>query len=353
MSVVVVPTGIGLPIAAAKYARNGAYPNSEFQSALSLTADRVLAFRPKHLATFFQPFPDLTRASGAPTVYWRFAFRTHAFARYVFAQFYLAQPDNGAATDPYAELKIETSVPATVGTAQAHQASNTGGVTDVPANYTTSVQLVKHGTPRIPSVLTASTDLFATIQAYNGACIVGCSVWMTAKAPDTSNGYAQVNFAGGSPIYDEDRLDVTTITRGMWKEGGGQIFNWSSRRDSEAITNSTTSNINILDNTSTTYTGAIPGPAADLSNRSTVRRAGTVPVKVWVYASRTVSDGAVDIRDNTGHSFITVSVTGAAGWYSATGDFDASSSKFYVTYTAGAAGTITLYAVSIMQHEDP
>lgn len=99
---------------------------------------------------------------------------------------------------------------------------------------------------------------------------------------------------------------------------------------------------NIIDVTSTTVTSDTPGKTLVLDNWATLSRAA-VPCVLWVYAvTATVGDtGQVLLLDSGGATIITVDIDNGPGWYSGTGNLDASTEKYDVHF-GNATGTLTV-----------
>ncbi len=351
MTAISITNTPGFKIRPMRYARNGSYPHTVLQAQMANEANKLVVYRTKEVARFVQPIGSLAPAAGgSDTTLWRFAFHSGPYTSTLFVKFYSSQPDQDSPGQASATLTIETVTPATVGTATLNQGVYTPSPNNVPSNFRSTQLVLVDGSGVAP--IPPDTDLFGTLAVVNQSRILAISVSEGSINPDTDDGFAQTKFALGTPIYDEDRGDVTGLLRDMWKSGSSHLWNYAVQSDANAVTNSTTTAKNVIDNSSTSVTTATPGATLDLTNCSTVRRASAgVPVTFKVYAARTVSNGSVTLRDSGGSAVLTVSITGAAGWYSVTGNLPATKAKYDIWYVAGAAGTCTFYASSLYLYE--
>lgn len=352
MSTVVVGTTPDWRIRFARFARNGFAPNAEYAIKLADETNKIVRWRLKEVYRFAMPIGNLWKpAAGADVTVGRFAFHSSPYAKNMFVWIWGAQAVSTGAVNPRVRVRIETGAPTTVGDAEVSTGYVSTTVSDVPANFRVRQRSVIDTSTGLIATIPADTDLYGTVDELEGGIMVACSVYEMALDPTTDNGYASNNFGVHSPIFDEDRSDIVTALRNMWKHGAAHLINWS-RDGGTSRTNSTTTARNLIDDTSTAVSTSTPGWTLDLSNCSTIRRASTgVPVTWKVYATRTVSNGTVTLKDSGGAAVLTISVTGGAGWYSTTGNLPASSAKYDVHYAAGVGGTLQVDSFSLYQYE--
>lgn len=147
-----------------------------------------------------------------------------------------------------------------------------------------------------------------------------------AKAPDGAT-------------YEEHRFGTRRMAQVAERQSerlGPRILSWSSyseathdpltETEAAPVTVTSTSYVDLLDPTSTSYDAAGPGFAVAGAHAQLHRlagpyiaggRFGVVPVRVSVDASCTSTGGRVRVQCGSG--YVEVAVTGARGWYTATG----------------------------------
>lgn len=157
----------------------------------------------------------------------------------------------------------------------------------------------------------------------------------------------------GSPIYSAHRTRLLGGATDAWNNNGSVLFHWCVDLDASPRTNNTTTARNLIDDTSTAVSASTPGFIPPLSNARTLMQTGA-SVVVAVYGTPPAGGGTVTIKDDTGTTLITVTLTagGALGWYTATGVLPAVDGEKYDIHfvkTSGG-GNISVGAVSIYQY---
>lgn len=159
--------------------------------------------------------------------------------------------------------------------------------------------------------------------------------------------------AAGAPIYSAHRTRLLGGVTDALANNGSVLFNWCVDLDASPRTNNTTTARNLLDDTSTAVSANTPGFIPPLANARTLMQTGA-NVVVAVYGTPPAGGGTVTIKDDTGATVITVTLTagGALGWYTATGVLPAVDGEKYDIHfvkTVGG-GNIAVGAVSIYQY---
>ncbi len=331
------------PLQPAQWARNGMIPDASWASLLASHANQCAGIRLKELARFSSPLDGLLVAGGTRNR-WRFAFRTSPYASFIFVSYVLASPN--ASGDNYAKLRIRDGAALTVGDADYHFGGSSITQPDTPAYFGFANVVVSSGGSAV--ALLPSTDYNGTFSDI-GSRLVSATAYEYPLAFTTANGFLSQGYAALGSIYQGDRGNVAAMARSMWLNSGAPLWSWSGDTD-PGIVNTTTTGKNVIDDTVTAVATSSPGVTLDLTNRSTVSRAALgVPVVLKCYAARTVSNGTITLRNSAGTILLTVSVTGTADWYSVAGYLPASIAKYDLFFTAGAAGTVTVYSASLYQ----
>lgn len=331
------------PLMYRKFSRNGMVPDATFQNQLAEATNAAVRWREREVFRYSTPLASIPASASGSRGRWRFAWHTSPYAKNLKARVVMAI-ESGAglsSLSPHARLIVLDSSAVEIGRMEIHW--GTGSGSDVPDDFghRSGILTLSGSIVDLPT----DEDLFGYWEDLNEARLVSCTVWETSSVASLKTNNAQ-----GTPILDADREDVADRLRNLWKAGASPLAHWTVDLAASPRTNSTTTAKSLIDDTSTTVSAATPGFTLDLANRSTVRRS-TVPVTMWVYAARTTSNGSVTLKDSTGAAVVTVSITGTADWYSGTGDLPASAAKYDLHHVAGAAGTISTNAVSLLSYE--
>lgn len=136
----------------------------------------------------------------------------------------------------------------------------------------------------------------------------------------------------------------------LHRHNGGSMFHWSLINGA-ARTRSSGTRINLVDNSTTgAPSSSTPGFRLDLSYRATEATA-TVAVEVAVYGSIGAGSATVTLVDSSNTTMATVTVNGAAAWYTATATLAASSEKYDLYLAGDGVNSASIYAVSIQEWE--
>lgn len=316
--------------------RNGQVVGVHTENAMRRHTNQIMAYRGK---TFFSSpggLGSIPASAGASRD--RFLFRgyTSNTARRLVVHVIMASQ---GAPVPLSDSYVLFTETISGGTLEFHY--NSISAADVPSDLTYMT-----GTLDID----AGTDIACKFTDINEARLVSALVYEELADPDTTNGL-MMPIGAGSNVLDSHRQQLATNLKSIWEAQGSQVWNWSADTSATAFTNSTTTAKNLIDSSVTTVSAASPGATVDLTGKATRRQESTgVPVKIWVYASATTTSGAVRLVNSSGSTLYSISITaGSAAWYSTTGVLPASSAKYDLHGVAGAAGTITVYAVSIYE----
>lgn len=359
MTTVYIPRTASRALVTNRWFRNGKYPDASAQSALARAVNHAARWLTKEPFAWGCPLDAIPAAiaTGTQRDRWRFAWRSGPYVKYLRVRFICGPaPEDltGVVTDPPSVcLTVTNGAGSTIGTAEFNCGFNNG--TDVPANFGhASLMLTSAGAP---VALTANTEYFGLVEDRGRARIAAISVYEESLPSDTANGYTAPSSVG-SPILDADRASVATMARAMWKQGGAHLLNWNVDVQSAPRTTTSATEANLIDTTLTgvnAYGAAAPQFVLDLSNRTRVSAFG-VPVVVKVYASKGTSDGTVYLMSDSGDTLATVTITGAAAWYSTAASLnstlwgDATNAPVHLTFKS-AGRTCSVYAVSVYRYE--
>jgi hypothetical protein len=340
------------PIQLRRHVRNGTHPNALLASQMNEAANMAAMFRTKQswampdhtgLALPLSQLADRVRA--------RWAFHTGPMTHQLLAMFVMYPPNevasgvagaNGA--DTYARCDILNGAGATIATDDFHYGPGPAGSAVDAFGWPNVKVITKY------LAVSPITDYYGVLTDKNYGRIQSACIFEIPSMTTNNSGYLSENIAERAPIADAYRENLLPLPYLQWRRGGCMQVNWSVADGAAPITNATTTPTNVVDNTSTAISAATPGYTLDMSYRDRLSETTGVPCAMKVYASRTASNGTVTLKDSAGATIATVTVTGAIGWYSTTFNMPATADKYDIHYTAGAAGTITLHAVSIYEY---
>lgn len=317
--------------------RNGQVVGVHTENAMRRHTNQIMAYRGK---TFFNSpggLGSIPSSAGALRARFRFRGYTSQTSRRISVHVIMARVDNPTPDDDPYVLFTETI---SGGTLEFHYSGL--GSADVPSDFTYMT-----GTMDVDS----GTDIACEFYDVHDARLVSAMVYEELLPPDTANGFMQP-IGAGTNILDSHRQQLALNLYNIWESRGSQVWNWTADTAATAFTNATTTAKNLIDSSVTTVSAASPGATIDMTGKATRRQESTgVPVTIWVYASATTSTGAVRLVNSAGSTLYSILITaGAAAWYSTTGYLPASSAKYDLHGVAGAAGTITVHAVSIFEY---
>ncbi len=360
MTFVPIPINAQAPIQLNQNVRNGLGPVAELQNLIAERAGYWIRNRTKLLWQSPCSLAAVPTSDSLPRTRWRFAFHTGPYGRYVFAHVYMAYQNSGAAADCYAILRIRNRAGTIVSDTIRRFGSNGLATSDIPSNFSLGFVGLTDSAGALLE-LDSDTDYFGEWIEVNGARLVSAGVHEVADWPDTDNGYAAMGAAGGSPIYDIDRVTPRGMANAQWLRGAVPLWSWSADDDSTAPTviggGSPSTYINVIDNSSTTVTTATPGVKLDMRYRSTLRRAASgVPVRLWVYAGRiegsSVGIGSARIVNAAGATVIDVPLTSTVGWYMTEGYLPATDVKYDLHFGGNQTDDIAIYAMTLYEYDD-
>jgi len=118
-------------------------------------------------------------------------------------------------------------------------------------------------------------------------------------------------FGNKRPIYDETHSDLVTVSHNLYTTNGRTLF---TIHDEWTRTSSTA--VNMLDDTSTTVTSSTPGFNLKTDNLAPLHDPTKVPVVLKVYGQVAAGAGvaAVQLRDSSG-TVASVTMGTSLGWY--------------------------------------
>ncbi len=156
----------------------------------------------------------------------------------------------------------------------------------------------------------------------------------------------------GTEITEATRSRLLIGLSNMYRQNGGTVAHWGLAAGT-AFTRTSATFINLIDNaTAAPPTAATPGWHLDFGYRCTHSRPTTVPFEFSVYGSVAAgAGGSVRIVNSAGTALATATITGAAGWYTATGLISTTAGKFDLQYAGDGANLLTVNAVSFGEWE--
>lgn len=283
---------------------------------------------------------------------WRFAFHTGPYNLSLICRAVMYPQTSNPGSDAYAKLDIYSDASETtlVSTTEFHYGSN-----PVDALRTSGWQFLKTVDKTVEG-LTADTDYYCRVSDVDYGLIQSLAIGEIQSMTESYDGYLPQNFTAESQILDEYRQNLVAPMPTLWKRGGTKVWNWTvDNVQTSPVTHATATATNVIDDTSTTYGAAIPGPTFNMTGKARLSQPLGVPCVMKVYlACSSASNGVVHLRDSAGAVVATCTNNlgaGVGGWISS-GAFNlpATESKYYLTQQT-AAGTLSTYACSIYEYE--
>ena len=323
-----------------RFVDNGLYPDAAFYGAAQSALNHLTAYRRKPL---FQRTVPLGTAGGTSGTAWRWYCRTGYGAKRIGVMATLGLDDRNLAVDPYITVTI-TAVGGAALTSQAfHYGASRVIATDAPDEYSVSTRYV---------ACAANTEYTGDVVFTDNVRVISLLVFedFSSTVDDATDYFSLYAPGGGSPIYDSRIGQQLQGVGNLLRKNGGLRGDWVPV-DGVARTRTSATYINLYDNSSATPpTAASPGVTLVTTARNTAS-ATTAPIKMAVYGSVAAgAGGTVVLRDTGGTDAATVTVTGAAGWYTATGAISVGAGQKYdLMFCGDGANTVTVNAVSFFE----
>lgn len=327
-------------IAASSFGRNKQLASVQAQNTIVAGYNAAARYgTPRQLFRFGGNVESIMASSVTnPLVVARGYAHTGAFCKEVKYSLVLAKPTAAVgASDPYAQIDVQTTGGVSLGTGAGHYGSFTGTPADTPDEWQEFTGTI---------TVAASTTIAFVLSAYNNARIIGCTVWERSLDPDTSNNY-MLGVVNTSPIFDIDRQTIVTWLATMILNNGG------TQVDLGDVTRTTISatDTNLIDGTSTTVSASSPGITLDLRYKARRSKASTgVTMTLAIYGSCAVgSNGTVHLKDSGGSTLVTIGpFSTTPSWHVSTVTLPATLAK-YDLMIATAASTLMVNFVALFE----
>jgi hypothetical protein len=335
-----------------RWARNGVYPSAWLARALAARANQLIIARGKEIFRHSSGIANVPSASpGSTRVRWRGAFHTSTRVSQLWA--YIGSMPDDKTGSPSVTVEAFNSSSVSMGVATL-AGMLTGDSSTTPAHCTSQIFPLVTSTGAIATT-TADDEGTLVVSDLDGGRAMGVSVWEVPLLPDTSNGYIDPSFGAQSPIYQSFRQGLASIANSQWKAGSRHLPSFCVELDSAPRTIAVNTATNLIDGTTTgAPTAATPGLYMDLTNcaRSKDVASGAM-VYMRVYAKCTsAGNGTVQLVDSGGTVHHSTSGFGtSAAWSAASNLFLSASGGKYDLQFKTAAGTLSVYAVSLYLHE--
>ena len=228
------------------------------------------------------------------------------------------------------------------------------GTTYVPDHYRTSEQTI---------TLTSNAFHSIHVMVSPSTRLTGIEIHETTRARRYLNtataGVLAVDMSAmviGGPIYDRDIADWNADAYTLWKRGGSQLVGHAAETDlsnAATITNATTTEKNVLDNTTTLGTALSAGFCVWPSKRGALNNGNVDPAVFYAYASETGGAGTVKFRDISNNVLATISSIGiTAGWYTTTATLpsNVADQKVDISFYASSTKTISFFAGGVIEY---
>lgn len=311
-----------------RHCDNGLYPDSAFYALAGVGLNHITSYRRKVL---FQRTCAIGSPGGTSGTAWRWYCRTGHSARRVGVLAVLGLDDRNLAADPRIDVTLTQVGGSALPTLAFYGGLSTVAAVDVPDEYVTLTQFVD---------VSPLTEYTGAVAFFDNARVVSLLVYEEEVL--SVDDYSP---AAGAPIFDSRIGAQLTTTGSVLRYGGGLRYDWS-RVDGTARTRTSATLINIVDNSSTgTPSASTPGPTFNTSGRRTISK-NQCNIRMAVYGS-SAGSGVVRLRDTSGADAAVVTVSGALGWYTASGAMTIGTAQKYDLMLAGdGVNALSVYAVS-------
>lgn len=327
-------------IHAHRHADNGFSPDAAFYGQVVGGIAHIVAYRRKLI--YRQAVP-LGTAGGITGTAWRWHSKSGIGAERFVILAVLGLDDRNMAVDPYISIAITKVSGPTTTTTEAHGGESRRAATDAPEEFI----------PWLTTMDVVANEVYTGAVTFNNDVrVIALMVWEDSapEVDDANPPHSEWTPSAGSPILDSNIGAELDGIGDMLRLNGGLRFDWG-QVDGAARTRSSATYINLVDNASASPpTAATPGVKLVTTARRTVAH-NYVNVKVAVYgAYGGAGSGTVKLRDTAGNDAATVTINGAAGWYTATGTLTVGTGQKYDLYYAGdGVNTVSVYQVSVYE----
>lgn len=331
----------------AKFIRNGKYPDSLLQADLAGLANHIALYRMKEIARFGMNVGSLTSPTTTSRVRWRTQYVASPHVRAVVVMAWVAKSEPVSLEefevfDPTVVFSFDDGTD--VHTAEIKYGAATTESAD-PNDCAAIWTFVRSATTPADFWQPVSGSVNdVTITDFRSR-VVSATIY---EVPFGIPAPFVEGYAAGTPILDADRQALVEYARLAWKTQAAPLLTWTL--DDQASPRSTTSDTqkNLVDDTSTTVTGATPGYTLDLRHRARVST-GTVSCRLSAYGSST-DVGYVRLRDSGGAVVAGVEINSPTpGWFAATCEMPATLAKYDIHYDSTSGETTEVSAVHLEQ----
>lgn len=325
-------------------ARNGMVPNAYMWRQLVDAENHITGYR--HRQVYAKSLELGTDTSGVSSLAGRFRFRTgygvNRCRVVILIGLTSASAGAGSAADPYVEVDFTISGGATTTLGPYRYAVSQGTINDGPDEWAMQTE---------EATVTENTVYECWFRPSNYARIMSIMVYELAPTTvDEATNYMNTHSpVGGSPVYDADRERLLSGLSNRYRQGACNVH-WGLI-DNTSRTRSSATEINIVDNATTgTPTATHYGFYLDPQYHNTATRT-QVPFQLAAYGSIGAGSGTVRLIDTAGNAYCTVTINGASGWYTATGNLPATETFYAIQYAGDGVNTVSVSAVSLIEWE--
>lgn len=334
MTAVTIGTNISELIHTHRFCDNGAVPHPQFYQRAVYNLNRGGKRLGKCLWRSPGRVSSVVAAGGATRTRWRGAVHTGKFTVGMYVRVVMAL--STGAVNPYATFQLVG-----VDTLEFYYGSTLGTPTDAPIEFGHFIQAIN---------CSPNSDYEFEFADHDDSRLVSAVVYEQKAQSDTDEGYLPTQYAVTQPIYDALRQSLAPLATEMWTHSGGTHVHWSADTDAAARTRTSTTDINLLDNVSTSVSANSLGWTLDNVYRNT---ASTTTVPYVFKALGKVAAGAgghVYLKNSAGTVLATLTITATSPtWYSTTVSLPNTEAKYDVHFDGDGTNLCTVYAVSLYE----
>lgn len=280
------PPVFGSSIPASHFAEHNSPPAPTALRRVAHTYNQVAVSRRKILFFYTYPPNNTPAPTGTSVQELRFAFRAGENAAQVGCLIGMAPASQTSGTNSaYTQLNIDDGTPA-AGAFLYHPTVKSGAYLPSEVAWRWSQATIN------PNSLYS-----AYIQQAHYARIHSVMVYEIARpiADSSIVGVANpLNWEADKPIYDAAVQDLAETGTKLWQHNGSMLLAWSRHTEATQPTVTSTSYVNLIDQSVSTVTASSPGLRINTQYHDT--QSGDVPVEIAVYATRTAGTGTCSIK---------------------------------------------------------
>lgn len=351
------PIGTSPVIYPDRWCRNGLHPNAHYANLVREATNSLVLYRTKEICGFVGRTytAQLLGSFGmGERDRYRAAFHTSPYHHGLLAIVVMHPPNvAGAGNNTYGRLRIydDTQESSVVVTRDFFYGDSPTGTTGYPDPG--SAAGFQHLKPIIMHIngLTADTDYYLKFSDYDYGLIQSAAILDLQSMTENTDGYLGLNVTAQTPILDVHRESINTMQHAMWRRGASRAFNWTVEDGTSPLTRSSSTHINVADNTTTAVSASSLGYTLVMDGKA--RKSTGVEVVMSAFGKmNTGTGGSVRLLDSGGATVAQITGWGTtAEWRSIAFSIPDTTAKYDLHFANGGSNAFSLYACNAYEHD--